>query len=154
MAGAQTIGVIAISSLCALTIAACGSESSSGADESSPSFEQAQVIAEEQLTGQPCEFQVDDESTDDLEQKTLECLTTDGGQQQLYTIFQYTRDLEVEEIDALIGGLTTAERYFENGNITIDPAGGDPTAIQLDAEQFATALTEECGCGEVKTPEQ
>lgn len=145
--------LVAISSFCAFALAACGS-SSSGTDESEPTFEQAQAIAEEQLAGQPCEFQVDDESTDELDQKSLDCLTTVGSEQKLYSIFQYTRDLNVEEIDAQLGGLTTAERYFENGNITVDPAGGDPTAIQLDAEAFATALTEECGCGEVKTPEQ
>ena len=137
--------------LCALALTAC--EASGGDEETEPTFEQAEAIAQEQLAGEACEFQVEDESTDELEQKSLNCLTTEGGEDRLYTIFQYTRDLKIEESDQYFGGLTTAERSFENGNITVDPAGGDPTAIQLDAEEFATALKEDCGCGEVLTPE-
>lgn len=135
----------------AFVLSAC--DASGGADETEPTYEQAEAIAQEQLAGEDCEFQVDDETTEGLEQKTLNCLTTEGGQDRIYTIFQYSRDLEVEESDQYFGGLTTADRYFENGNITVDPSGGDPTAVQLDAEEFATALKEDCGCGEVLTPE-
>jgi hypothetical protein len=145
-------GVVGLLVALALTVAAC--DESGGSDETEPTFEDARAIAEEQLAGEPCEFQVEDESTDDLEQKSLDCLTSADGQEQLFSVFHYSRDLEVSEADAAFGGITTAERYFENGNITIDPAGGDPTAIQLDAEEFATALKDSCDCGEVKTPEQ
>lgn len=136
-----------------LALGGCGSTStSSSSDESAPTFEQAEAIAKEQLTGQPCKFQVSDDSTDTLESKKLECLTKVSGEPQLLTIFQYTNDLETSE-DYGFGGFTTATHYFSNGNITVDPSGGDPTAIQLDAEQFATAIKDDCGCGEVKTPE-
>lgn len=137
--------------LCALVLGAC--ETPAGDDETEPTYEQAEAIAQEQLGGSNCEFEVEDDTTEELEQKSLTCLTTEGGEDRLYTIFQYTRDLNVEESDQYFGGLTTADHYFENGNITVDPSGGDPTAIQLDAEDFATALKEDCGCGEVLTPE-
>lgn len=151
MRGTVCVCLVALPALCALALSAC--DSSSGADETEPTFEQAQAIAEEQLADAGCEFQVEDESTEDLEQMSLNCLVAAGGPEQLYTVFQYSRDLEVTETDALIGGLTTADHYFENGNITVNPSGGDPTAVQLDSEQFATALQEDCDCGEVKTPE-
>ena len=134
----------------AFGLAACGEDSGSGgSEETEPSFEDAQAIAEEQLAGEQCEFQVDDQSTDGLEQKSLDCLRTVGGEQQLTTVFTYERD---EEADSF-GGITTADRYFQNGNITVEPAGGDPTAPQLDADAFSNAVKESCGCGEVLTPE-
>lgn len=146
----RTIILAAISSLCALALAAC--DSSSGDDETEPTFEQAQGIAEEQLADAGCEFQVEDESTDDLEQMTLNCLVVEGGQEQLFTVLNYSRDLEVTETDSLIGGLTTSDQYFENGNITVEPSGTDPTAPQLDAEDYVAALIEDCDCGEAVTP--
>ena len=80
--------------------------------------------------------------------RSTACVTV-KGEQQLTTVVTYTRD---EEPDA-IGGITTATHYFQNGNITVEPAGGDPTSPQLDAEAFATAVKDNCGCGEVLTPE-
>lgn len=137
--------------LCALGLSAC--DTSTGTDETEPTYEQAEAIAQEQLSGEGCEFQVEDETDDEDELKTLSCLTTEGGEQRLSTIFQYSRDLSVEESDQYVPQFTTGAFYFENGNITVDPFGGDPTAVQLDAEEFATAIKDECGCGEVLTPE-
>ncbi len=148
----RLIGPFAVMALCVGTFAAC--DTSGGTEETEPTYEQAEAIATQQLAGEDCDFETEDESTDELEQITLSCLTSRGRfPDQLYTIFQYTRDLKVEESDSYFGGFTTAERYFENGNITVDPSGGDPTAIQLDAEEFTNALKDECGCGEVLTPE-
>jgi hypothetical protein len=141
--------LIATCSLLALSLAACGG----GGEETVPTYSQAEALAKRQLAGSGCQFRTEDESSEGLEQKGLDCYLTEGGDDVYYPILPYTRDLEVDETDALFGGLTTAERYFANGAIEVDPAGGDPTAIQLDAEEFATALSEECDCGEVLTPE-
>lgn len=143
--------VLSVGVVFAVGVAGCDATGDEGATE--PTFEQAQAIAEEQLADAGCEFQVSDDSTDGLEQKTLECLISEGGQDALYTVFTYERDLEVEETDQYFPGLTTAERCFENDNITVDPGGGNPEGVQLDAEEFATAVQEDCGCGEVLTPE-
>ena len=135
--------------LCALVLAACGS---SETEQTEPTFEQAKAIAEEQLAGSGCEFKTEDESSEDLEQKGLDCYLTEDGEETYSSVFTYTRDLESDETDELIPGLTTADHVFVNGNIEVDPAGGDPTAVQLDSEEFTTGLEAQCGCGEVQTP--
>lgn len=141
---------VLLSSFCALVLAACSSTESG---ETEPTYEQAEAIAMGQLSDADCEFEVEDKTTEEQEEKVLNCLTSKGGVEMIYPIFYYTRDLNVEESDSYFGGLTTAERYFENDNITIDPSGGNPTVPQLDAEEFANAIKEDCGCGEVLTPE-
>ena len=144
--------ILALSLLCALALGACGS-GGGGDEETAPTYGEAEAIAERQLSGSGCELKTEDESSEGLEQKGLDCYVTEGGEEVYHPILTYTRDLESEESDALFGGVTTADHYFVNGNIEVDPAGGDPTAIQLDAEEFATALAEQCDCGEVLTPE-
>ena len=134
-------------------VALAGCEASGSGGETEPTFEQAQTIAEEQLADVGCEFRVADDSTEDLELKTLECLTTEAGEERLYTVLTYERDEQVDEVDEYFPGFTTSELYFQNDNITVEPAGGNPDGVELDAEAFTTAVQEACGCGEVLTPE-
>jgi|GEM_PF-4623464 len=137
---------------CVVLLSACGtSNSTSGSDETEPGFDQVLAIAKQQMSGSPCQFQVKDDSDESMENKTLGCLTSAvTGEKQLYDVFQYTRDLEVSEYD--FGGFTTADHYFQNGNITVNPFGGNPAAVQLNAEKFSTAVKDDCECGEVLTP--
>lgn len=151
MIGFRGVTILSLSIL-ALALTACETTTSPGSDESTPTFDQVQAIAKEQLTGEPCKFKVIEDFDDTFEHTEVDCLTSVGGQPQQTSVYSYDKTLE--ESDFPIGGLTTATHYFENGNITVDPAGGDLTSIQLDAEKFATAIKDECGCGEVKTPEK
>lgn len=145
----RAISLLAISSVSVLALTACGS---SGSEETEPTYEQAEAIAKQQLSGSGCEFQTEDDSTESMELKGLDCYLTVDGEESYYSVFTYSRDLD--EGEDFGGGITTADHYFVNGNIEVDPAGGDPSAPQLDAEEFATALEEECGCGEVLTPSE
>lgn len=140
---------------CAGLIAGCSSSSStsSTSSETKPTYAQAEATAKQLLPANSCQFKVDDKTTADAEDKTLKCLTTVSGQAKEYSVFQYTRKKKQTEADQYFGGFTTATAYFQNGNITADPEGqSEPGQPVLDAPEFAAALKQSCGCGEVKTP--
>ena len=123
-------------------------------EQTEPTFAQVQALVEEQLSGKGCEFSVEDKSTDVLEDKTIRCLVTRKGVEQLHTIVQYERYLDPDEIPEYFAGLTTASHYFINENITVDPSGASvPGQPALDAKAFSEAVKAECDCGEVLTPE-
>lgn len=134
-------------------MAGCSTGSSNSNGETKPTYAQAEATAKQLLPANRCRFQVDDKTTADSEDKTLNCLTTVGGQAKEYSIFQYTRKKRQTEADKYFGGFTTASSYFQNGNITVNPEGqSEPGQPVLDAAKFATALKQACGCGEAKTP--
>jgi len=136
-----------------LLLAGCSTGSSDSGSATEPTYAQAAAIAKRMLPAGRCRFQVDDQTTTDMEEKTLNCLTTVAGQPKEYTVFQYTRKIKESESDAYFGGFTTADAYFENANIRVNPSGrSEPGQPALDAAAFAAAVKRACGCGEVKTP--
>lgn len=141
---------------CGLVAGCSAGSSNSGGNETKPTYAQAEATAKRLLPANQCQFKIDDKTNADSEDKTLNCITTVGGQAKEYSIFEYTRKKRQTEADKYFGGLTTATRYFQNGNITVDPSGQTEPGqtVVLDAPQFAAGIKQACGCGEVKTPKQ
>jgi uncharacterized protein YceK len=133
--------------------AGCGSTTSSGGGAAGkPTFSDAQRIAEQQMKGTKCKFQVDDRSEKGLEDKSLECLTRNAGQPKLYTLFQYENHTDG---DTSFAGFVTVDHYFTNGTIKIDAsAASEPGQPTLDPMQFSQALKSACSCGAIRTPSQ
>jgi hypothetical protein len=144
--------VVAGLMVCGL-VAGCGSSSSSGGSgESEPTYAEAEALAKQMLPPNKCRFEVEDETDEETEKKTLNCFTTVRGQDKVYDIFSYTREIKAPEIE--FGGFTTAAAYFQNGAITVDPVGqSEPGQPVLDAKAYSDALVKACGCGETKIPE-
>ena len=115
-------------------------------------FDRVEAIAREQLEGAGCAFSVKDESRDDVEDTSLQCRVEDEAP---YTVVRYTR-YDDPENPAFRYGLqfTTADRYFQYQTTIVTPSGEQaPGRPILDAQRFSQAIKEDCGCGEVLTPE-
>jgi hypothetical protein len=114
-------------------------------------FERVATIAKP-LVDAGCAFSIKDESRDGVEDKTLQC-TVDG--KGPFAIVHYTSYDDPENPVIKYGlGFTTGDRYFQYQTTIVRPTGeivaGQPV---LDAAAFTEAVREDCGCGEVLTPD-
>lgn len=116
-------------------------------------FERVEAIAEQQLADAGCTFSVRDESREGVEDKALLC-KVDGDAP--HTVVEYSHYDDADSPVVKYGlQFTTADRYFQHQTTTVRPSGAQaPGQPVLDAQEFSEAIKEDCGCGEVLTPEE
>lgn len=120
--------------------------------DSGLTFDRVETIAKQQLADDGCTFSVQDQSRDGVEDKALRCKV---GNTAPVTVVRYSRYDDPGNPVLKYGlGFTTADRYFQYQTTIVSPSGDQtPGQPVLDAQKFSEAIQEDCGCGEVLTPE-